>query len=555
MSNSVTIRDVAGAAGVSISTVSFVVNGKAEKYRISHVAQVRVLAAVRQLGYESNPIINTHLLNQAISTNLSTEAMAGQNSSKEERQIVLALSAASPPDSIAMILATEPALAAAGYDLVVIVLPADPAAVRERVSMLLHDGTAGIVCCPSIYPVVSAIVAKECPVIVLWQGAGKAMVGMLQAVSVDPEPPTVPKPVVNVAPVVEATVAPPSPTLHPVVAAPVSVIRPVQPAIEVATGGVVSSPNTVHDPVSVPEDAVDTAPTIVIAEESPVVFAPAAEDPVTTPAPEIEDLPESPGEAVQAEATTPVFEPELSSAEISLGSVPVSEDAADTAPTSAIIEERPVVSTPVVEDPVTTPAPKIEDLPASPGEAVQAEATTPVFEPESPSAEISPDSIPVSEDVVDTAPITVISEERPVVLPSVVEEPVETPEPDSKTVFVQPTAEPDPIVVPYAPWAPTPESNSPVSETVVIPPPPMTPEPTPLPIIVETPAPAPEPVPIVVPEPMIVPTPVPVSVNLPTEVILPEPIPDPVHPPEEMTAQESAATEPSLAKDDVNNQS
>ncbi|MEI8141134.1 MAG: LacI family DNA-binding transcriptional regulator [bacterium] len=36
MSNSATIRDVARAAVVSISTVSFVVNGKADKYRISH---------------------------------------------------------------------------------------------------------------------------------------------------------------------------------------------------------------------------------------------------------------------------------------------------------------------------------------------------------------------------------------------------------------------------------------------------------------------------------------------------------------------------------------
>jgi len=128
-----------------------------------------------------------------------------------------------------MILATEPVLAAAGYDLVVIVIPADPVAARERVSELLNHGVSGIVCCPSVYSTMSAMVAnslskntsidtarrparplalqntgetmvlgdggppasaalggfqqaaKVCPVIVLWQGAGKAMVGAIEA--------------------------------------------------------------------------------------------------------------------------------------------------------------------------------------------------------------------------------------------------------------------------------------------------------------------------------------------------------------------------------------
>jgi hypothetical protein len=75
----------------------------------------------------------------------------------------------------------EPILAAAGYHLGVNVIPADSVAARERVSQLLHDGVSGIVCCSSIYPVVTALLGKVCPVIILGQGAGNAMVASLQA--------------------------------------------------------------------------------------------------------------------------------------------------------------------------------------------------------------------------------------------------------------------------------------------------------------------------------------------------------------------------------------
>ena len=127
---------------------------------------------IRDRGYESKPIVNA--------AHFQPAPAESQDSGKHARQIILALSAVSPPDSIAMIVVTEPVLAAAGYDLVVIVIPADPVAARERLSLLLHEGIAGMVCCSSIYPVVSAMVAKGCPVIVLWQGAGKAMVGAIQ---------------------------------------------------------------------------------------------------------------------------------------------------------------------------------------------------------------------------------------------------------------------------------------------------------------------------------------------------------------------------------------
>ena len=64
MTYDVTINDVARAAGVDKSTVSRVLNGKAEKGRIAPATQNRVIAAARQLGYKLNPkapVSYTHL--------------------------------------------------------------------------------------------------------------------------------------------------------------------------------------------------------------------------------------------------------------------------------------------------------------------------------------------------------------------------------------------------------------------------------------------------------------------------------------------------------------
>ena len=48
------LSDVAKAAGVSVSTASFVLNGRAEDMRISSRTAERVLEAVRELGYVPN---------------------------------------------------------------------------------------------------------------------------------------------------------------------------------------------------------------------------------------------------------------------------------------------------------------------------------------------------------------------------------------------------------------------------------------------------------------------------------------------------------------------
>ncbi len=50
----VSIYDIANAVGVSASTVSFVLNGRAEKMRISKVKQKMILEAANQMGYIPN---------------------------------------------------------------------------------------------------------------------------------------------------------------------------------------------------------------------------------------------------------------------------------------------------------------------------------------------------------------------------------------------------------------------------------------------------------------------------------------------------------------------
>jgi LacI family transcriptional regulator len=52
----VSIKEIAKKAGVSSSTVSFVLNGKAEKMRISKALEEKILASAKKEGYVANPI-------------------------------------------------------------------------------------------------------------------------------------------------------------------------------------------------------------------------------------------------------------------------------------------------------------------------------------------------------------------------------------------------------------------------------------------------------------------------------------------------------------------
>jgi hypothetical protein len=103
----------------------------------------------------------------------------------QEPRIGLVLSAASPSSSLALIPGLDPILSMAGYELVVMTLPTDPASARARFAGFLKT-SSGILCCPTIYSTVSAMVAEATrtyptatwpgKVVILWQGAAKAII-------------------------------------------------------------------------------------------------------------------------------------------------------------------------------------------------------------------------------------------------------------------------------------------------------------------------------------------------------------------------------------------
>jgi DNA-binding LacI/PurR family transcriptional regulator len=195
MSNPISLNDVAKAAGVSISAVSLVMNGKADQRRISPSTQARIRAAASQLGYQPNWIARNTVLRKRAPQPL--RETLGEKSplaviKPVQREIGLILSAASSADSLGLIPGLAPILDTADYRLIIVTVPSDPVTARARVIRFLADNLTGILCCPTVYPAVLATVAEACPdpgsrvpVIVLCQGAGLAMLKAVGQPQVD----------------------------------------------------------------------------------------------------------------------------------------------------------------------------------------------------------------------------------------------------------------------------------------------------------------------------------------------------------------------------------
>jgi transcriptional regulator with XRE-family HTH domain len=276
MSTNVSIKDVAEAAGVSKSTVSRVINGQGKATRISPATQERVRAVARQLGYRTNLVAQNISLGKG--NGLSPSLPEQEASRKLTGFIGLVLSTASQTDALALIPSLDPVLTAAGYRLIVITVPADPAAYQARVTELLTAGIAGFLCCPTIYPAVMKAVAGTRPVIVLWAGAAKAVVGILNGESVEQETPS--KPVVTAPPpIATPTVTPitPHPTQTPTTPAPlpqpVAIPKPV-----------IVTPPLVFTPTPTPESQPPAAPPLEV--PTPVLPPPSV-----PPVVEVEDPP------------------------------------------------------------------------------------------------------------------------------------------------------------------------------------------------------------------------------------------------------------------------
>lgn len=438
MSEQVSIQDVATAAGVDKSTVSRVLNGKAERGRIRTDTQTRIRSIARQLGYKPNP--NTRFAagkHLSAPTVVQPSGIVIASSPSEKKQIGLVLSLNSPAGSLALIPGLEPILATADFKLVVMTLPVDPIAARGRIVGLLQD-SAGVLCCPSIYQAVAEVAGTQKPVIVLWQGAAQAILGRVGGEPVAATAPTRPATPIP-APAVEPTPTP-APTPSP---APATSPYPA-PAVSQAPGPA-PAPAQAHMPAQAPTPAPTPMPTPVpgltpaptpAVVPLPVVSEPPPDNPtpaptVITPEPVPEPEPLVTPPAVQHDETPPVV----------LEAIPEEPE-----PTPAVIETAPIeVST---QEPVEQPVVPTQNANEAP-ELPQSSQDAEISAAPSVEAQVVATPEPAPEPPLAVTP-TVVQQEVPV--PAVVPEamPVE-PEP------LQEVITPVPVVVPQPePAAPTP---------------------------------------------------------------------------------------------------
>ena len=453
MNSQVTLKDVANAVGLSETTVSLVVNGKAARRGITPATQARVTAAIRQLGYQPDLVNRTIALHQAVPR--ATAQPDGISNGRFQiaetepigRQIGLVLSTTSQTNTVALIPGVEQTFTEAGYRLNIAVTPADPASARERIGQLLREGPAGILACPSVYAVATATVAEACPepsrmtcpVIVLWQDAAKAMLTKLGVRSAErgmaattvlttgTAPAAIPTPATPAPhPIVTPTETPTTPgaiPVRPVTPIPVPVPSPSKPPpIIVETRP--QAPTITHGttPIETPqaqEPAIAT-PNPVFADTTPATPAP-------TPKPAIEvTSPVSP--PMEEVSESPTLEPEPVS-------VPEPETPPEPVPT-------PVTELVMTEEPIIEPTP----------EPVIIETPTPepVFEEKpltTPSPEPVPSPVIVPEPIV-TPPIAEIPPPAPPHLEPISVIPV-IPEPSAQAVIAgkpDPTGDTQPMI-------------------------------------------------------------------------------------------------------------
>ena len=144
------LRDVAAAAGVSKTTASLILNGKAERYGICPATRAKVEAAIRQSGY----VPSQAALDMSAGRNSLVGLAIGGDKAMTDR----------------LIASMEPALAFAGFRLLVVVLPADAQAAATRLTGLDRFGVAALAVCPAGD---LAIPRLSCPVVILGRpGAG-----------------------------------------------------------------------------------------------------------------------------------------------------------------------------------------------------------------------------------------------------------------------------------------------------------------------------------------------------------------------------------------------
>jgi DNA-binding LacI/PurR family transcriptional regulator len=126
MSKPVTAKTIARAAGVSLTTVSHVINGRAARLKIKPATQQRVLDLVRQTGYVPDTTLREILLGH--------------------RPLIGLFLPPDTPQAARFLASLEPALAAARCRIQLVALPADPGVARARAEELARDRAVAMVC-------------------------------------------------------------------------------------------------------------------------------------------------------------------------------------------------------------------------------------------------------------------------------------------------------------------------------------------------------------------------------------------------------------------------
>ena len=447
MSNNVSMRDIATAAGVSKAAVSRVINGRPAGIRVSVATRERILATIRQFGYQHDRFARDQAL-------------------RSQATLGLVLASGGPDASAAHLPAIESVLAANGYRLFLIVLPADADAARDRVTALLHDGVAGLLCAPGVMPVVVQIVAGTCPVVAMGPVAGEII---LRSLGVDIPVPVILPPVTQSAPVVVAAVPEPiipvTPVPDPVVTPKPVIPQPTVPVAEPESPAPVTPLSSPPPPAAVP---VESAP-VPAPEPEPTAVDPPPEIPAGVPAsagvlfpaepiPAAVSEPEPfPAESVQSPipdpVPAPVYEPAVQEP---LPEPAVPAPAPEPEPVPPDPDPQPLPAEPVLPTPASpVPEPTVVDpppeipagVPASVGVLFPIEPMpAPAPEPEPPPAE----PVPVPAPILDPVPFEA-SQGRPEPLPPepepVVELPADIPANPEPAREVQ-TPEPDPATAP-----------------------------------------------------------------------------------------------------------
>lgn len=124
-----------------------VLNGKADRYRISAATRQRVETVIAQSGYQPNRLARNMRLGRGTLVGL--------------------ILAEGTPDVGDLLAGLEPLLAGAGYNLVVATVGANHSSARERIRRLNHDGLAGLIYGPGFPIGESPVLAGLGPTLIL----------------------------------------------------------------------------------------------------------------------------------------------------------------------------------------------------------------------------------------------------------------------------------------------------------------------------------------------------------------------------------------------------